>query len=148
MAKKAPSLPVKSTGFAKLKGKLPFPVQGKIISRYGNKVDKKLNTTFFQKGIEIATPEGNEIRAIYEGKILYAEWFKGFGNIIIVDHGDSYYSLSGYLLKTLKRAGERVEAGEVIAFSGETGSLKGPCLYFELRHQGKTIDPLPWLRSP
>lgn len=146
--KKATSPPVKSTGFAKLKGKLPFPVQGKIISRYGNKVDKKLNTTFFQKGIEIATAEGNEIRAIYEGKILYAEWFKGYGNIIIVDHGDSYYSLSGYLSKILKRAGERVETGEVIAFSGETGSLKGPCLYFELRHQGKTVNPLPWLRSP
>jgi septal ring factor EnvC (AmiA/AmiB activator) len=146
--KKTPSLPVKGTGFAKLKGKLPFPVQGKIISHYGKKVDPKLNTTFFQKGIEIATAEGNEIRAIYGGKILYAEWFKGYGNIIIVDHGDSYYSLSGHLSKILKRAGDRVETGEVIAFSGDTGSLKGPCLYFELRHQGETINPLPWLRSP
>ena len=146
--KKPPSLPAKGTGFAKLKGKLPFPVQGKIISRYGKKVDPKLNTIFFQKGIEIAAAEGNEIRAIYRGKILYAERFKGYGNIIIVDHGDSYYSLSGHLSKILKRAGDRVEAGEVIAFSGDTGSLKGPCLYFELRHQGKTIDPLPWLRTP
>jgi septal ring factor EnvC (AmiA/AmiB activator) len=146
--KKPPSSPVKSTGFAKLKGKLPLPVQGKILSRYGKKVDPTLNTTFFQKGIEIAADKGDEVRAIYQGKVLYAQSFKGYGKIIIVDHGDSYYSLSGYLSKILKSPGDRVEAGEVIALSGETGSLKGPRLYFELRHQGKTVDPLPWLRSP
>lgn len=145
---KTPSPPVKSTGFAKLKGKLPLPVQGKILSRYGKKVDPKLNTTFFQKGIEIAVDKGDEVRAIYQGKVLYAQSFKGYGKIIIVDHGDSYYSLSGHLSKILKSPGDRVEAGEVIALSGETGSLKGPRLYFELRHQGKTVDPLPWLRSP
>jgi septal ring factor EnvC (AmiA/AmiB activator) len=145
---KAPSLPVKSTGFAKLKGKLPFPVQGKIISRYGKKIDPKLNTTFFQKGIEIAADQGDEVRAVYQGKVLYAKWFKGYGKIIIVDHGENYYSLSGHLSKILKTPGDHVEAGEVIALSGDTGSLKGPCLYFELRHQGKTVNPLPWLRSP
>jgi septal ring factor EnvC (AmiA/AmiB activator) len=145
---KVPSPPVKSTRFAKLKGKLPFPVQGKILSRYGKKVDPKLNTTFFQKGIEIAADKGDEVRAIHQGKVLYAQPFKGYGKIIIVDHGDSYYSLSGHLSKILKTPGDRVEAGEVIALAGETGSLKGPLLYFELRHQGKTVDPLPWLRSP
>jgi septal ring factor EnvC (AmiA/AmiB activator) len=143
-----PSPPVRGLGFAKLKGKLPFPVQGKILSRYGKKVDPNLNTTFFQNGIEIAADKGDEVRAIYQGKVLYAQSFKGYGNIIIVDHGESYYSLSGHLSKILKSPGDRVEAGEVIALSGDTGSLKGPCLYFELRHKGKTVDPLPWLRSP
>ncbi len=145
---KITSPPLKGTGFAKLKGKLPFPVQGKILSRYGKKIDPTLNTTFFQKGIEIAADKGDEVRAIYQGKVLYAQSFKGYGNIIIIDHGDSYYSLSGHLSKILKSPGDRVEAGEVIALSGDTGSLKGPRLYFELRHQGKTVDPLPWLRSP
>ena len=146
--KKAPSPPVKGTGFANLKGNLPLPVSGKIISRYGKKNDPKLNTVFFQKGIEIAADQGDSIQAIYAGKVLYADWFKGYGNIIIVDHGDSYYSLSAHLSKILKRVGDPVAAGEVIGISGNTGSLKEPCLYFELRHQGKTIDPLPWLRTP
>ena len=124
-----------------------FPVSGKIISRYGNQVDSQLNTVTFQKGIEISTERGKEIKAIYEGKVLYADWFKGYGNIIIIDHGDSYYSLSAHLSKILKGVGDRVEAGEVIALSGDTGSLKGPSLYFELRHHGKPLNPLHWLKT-
>ena len=101
----------------------------------------------FQKGIEISAKQGKEIKAIYGGKVLYADWFKGYGNIVIIDHGDSYYSLSAHLSKILKRTGDRVEAGEVIALAGDTGSLKGPCLYFELRHHGKPLNPLHWLRK-
>ena len=140
-------VPEEGKGFATLKGKLLFPVSGKIISRYGNQVDSQLNTVTFQKGIEISTERGKEIKAIYEGKVLYADWFKGYGNIIIIDHGDSYYSLSAHLSKTLKGVGDRVEAGEVIALSGDTGSLKGPSLYFELRHHGKPLNPLHWLKT-
>ncbi|MCK5514186.1 MAG: peptidoglycan DD-metalloendopeptidase family protein, partial [Deltaproteobacteria bacterium] len=140
-------VPEEGKGFATLKGKLLFPVSGKIISRYGNQVDSQLNTVTFQKGIEISTARGKEIKAIYEGKVLYADWFKGYGNIIIIDHGDSYYSLSAHLSKILKGVGDRVEAGEVIALSGDTGSLKGPSLYFELRHHGKPLNPLHWLRT-
>ena len=140
-------VPEEGKGFATLKGKLLFPVSGKIISRYGNQVDSQLNTVTFQKGIEISTERGKEIKAIYEGKVLYADWFKGYGNIIIIDHGDSYYSLSAHLSKILKGVGDRVEAGEVIALSGDTGSLKGPSLYFELRHHGKPLNPLHWLRT-
>jgi len=138
----------KGKGFATLKGKLPLPLSGKILSTYGKKVDPKLNTTFFQKGIEIAAQQGDAIKAIHEGKILYAEWFKGYGNIVIVDHGDSYYSLSAHLSQINKRVGDRVEAGEIIALSGDTGSLKGPCLYFELRYHGEPLDPSEWLRTP
>lgn len=140
-------VPEKGKGFATLKGKLLFPVSGKIISRYGNQVDSQLNTVTFQKGIEISTERGSDIKAIYEGKVLYADWFKGYGNIVIIDHGDSYYSLSAHLSKILARVGDRVEAGEVIALSGDTGSLKGPSLYFELRHHGKPLNPLHWLRT-
>jgi septal ring factor EnvC (AmiA/AmiB activator) len=140
-------IPEDGKGFAVLKGKLLFPVPGKIISRYGNHVDPQLNTVIFQKGIEISTKLGKEIKAIYGGKVLYADWFKGYGNIVIIDHGDSYYSLSAHLSKILKRTGDRVEAGEVIALTGDTGSLKGPCLYFELRHHGEPLNPLHWLRK-
>ena len=147
-SKKERFTPSKGKGFATLKGKLPLPLSGKILSTYGKKVDPKLNTAFFQKGIEIAAQQGEAIKAIHEGKILYAEWFKGYGNIVIVDHGDSYYSLSAHLSQINKRVGERVEAGEVIALSGDTGSLKGPCLYFELRYHGEPLDPSEWLRTP
>jgi len=147
-SKKERFTPSKGKKFATLKGKLPLPLSGKILSTYGKKVDPKLNTAFFQKGIEIAAQQGAAIKAIHEGKILYAEWFKGYGNIVIVDHGDSYYSLSAHLSQINKRVGDRVEAGEVIALSGDTGSLKGPCLYFELRHHGEPLDPSEWLRTP
>jgi len=140
-------IPEDGKGFAVLKGKLLFPVPGKIISRYGNHVNPQLNTVIFQKGIEISTELGKEITAVYEGKVLYADWFKGYGNIVIIDHGNSYYSLSAHLSKMLKRTGDRVEAGEVIALAGDTGSLKGPCLYFEIRHHGEPLNPLHWLRK-
>ena len=145
--RKGDFIPEDGKGFAMLKGKLLFPVSGKIISRYGNQLDPKLNTVTFQKGIEISTKRGKEIKAIYEGKVIYADWFKGYGNIIIIDHGGSYYSLSAHLSEIYKSVGDRVEAGEVIALSGDTGSLKGPCLYFELRHHGKPLNPLHWLRT-
>jgi len=145
--RKGDFIPEDGKGFAMLKGKLLFPVSGKIISRYGNQIDPKLNTVTFQKGIEISTKRGKKIKAIYEGKVIYADWFKGYGNIIIIDHGGSYYSLSAHLSEIYKSVGDRVEAGEVIALSGDTGSLKGPCLYFELRHHGKPLNPLHWLRT-
>ena len=145
--RKGDFIPEDGKGFAMLKGKLLFPVSGKIISRYGNQIDPKLNTVTFQKGIEISTKRGKKIKAIYEGKVIYADWFKGYGNIIIIDHGSSYYSLSAHLSEIYKSVGDRVEAGEVIALSGDTGSLKGHCLYFELRHHGKPLNPLHWLRT-
>lgn len=140
-------IPEDAKRFEALKGKLLFPLSGKIISYYGNRTDSQLNTVIFQKGIEISAKQGQEVRAIYEGTVLYADWFKGYGNIIIIDHGGSYYSLSAHVSKLFKSVGERVEAGEVIALAGDTGSLKGNCLYFELRHHGKPLNPLKWLRS-
>ena len=138
--------PTPGKGFATLKGSLSLPATGNIISRFGNRTDPTLNMVFFQKGIEIEAKQGEAIRAIYDGKVLYADWFKGYGNMIIVDHGDGYYSLSAHLSEIVKNVGEPVEAGEVIAFAGDTGSLKGPCLYFELRYHGKPLDPEQWLQ--
>ncbi|MBW1823601.1 MAG: peptidoglycan DD-metalloendopeptidase family protein [Deltaproteobacteria bacterium] len=145
--KKEHFIPEDAKRFEALKGKLLFPLSGKIISFYGNHTDPQLNTVIFQKGIEISAKQGQEVRAIYEGTVLYADWFKGYGNIIIIDHGGSYYSLSAHVSKLFKSVGERVEAGEVIALAGDTGSLKGNCLYFELRHHGKPLNPLKWLQN-
>ena len=119
-----------------LKGKLTPPVQGKVISLFKEKG---------QNGIEIKAPVGAEIRAVLPGKILYADWFKGFGNIVIIDHGDHTFTVSGYCSELLKKPGDSVSQGETIALVGGAGSLKGPCLYFEIRHHGKPQDPMAWL---
>jgi len=139
-------IPPAGKGFESLRGSLPTPVSGRIISRFGNRTDPELNTVFFQKGIEMAAVQGESVRTIHNGKVLYADWFKGYGNMIIVDHGDGYYSLSAHLSEMLKKVGDPVAAGEVIALAGDTGSLKGARLYFELRHHGKPLDPSQWLK--
>lgn len=128
------------------KGSLIAPVDGKIVRKFGNYRDHRLKTTAFCKGIEIKASEGSDIRAIFHGRVIYANWFKGYGNIVIVDHGNNYYTLSAHASKILKKVGEKVRTGEVVAFVGDTGSLKGPYLYFEIRHHAKPIDPLEWIR--
>ncbi len=118
------------------KGKLAPPVQGKVISLFKEKG---------QNGIEIKAPAGAEVRAILSGKVLYADWFKGFGNLMIIDHGDHTFTVSGYCSELLKKPGDAVAQGETVALVGSVGSLKGPCLYFEIRHRGKPEDPMEWL---
>ena len=118
------------------KGRILPPVQGKVISLFREKG---------RNGIEIQAPLGADIRAVLAGKVLYADWFKGFGNVMIIDHGDHTFTVSGYASQLLKKAGEVVSQGEAVAQVGSAGSLKGPCLYFEIRHQGKPQDPLNWL---
>jgi len=119
-----------------LKGKLTPPVQGKVISLFKEKG---------QNGIEIKASMGTEIRAILPGKVLYADWFKGFGNVVIIDHGDHMFTIYGYASELLKKEGDIISQGESIALVGSSGSLKGPCLYFEIRHQGKPQDPMHWI---
>ena len=119
-----------------LKGKLTPPVQGKVISSFREKG---------QNGVEIKAAMGAEVRAVLAGRVLYADWFKGFGNIVIIDHGDHTFTVSGYCSELLKKSGEAVSQGEAIALVGSSGSLKGPCLYFEIRHHGKPQDPMEWL---
>lgn len=118
------------------KGKLNPPVQGNVISLFKEKG---------QNGIEIKAPLGAEVRAVLAGKVLYADWFKGFGNVMIIDHGDQTFTVSGYCSQLLKKAGDVVSQGEAIALVGNAGSLKGPCLYFEIRHRGRPQDPMEWI---
>ncbi len=118
------------------KGKLIPPVQGKVISLFKDRG---------QNGIEIKAAAGTEIRAVLPGRVLYADWFKGFGNVVIIDHGDHIFTVSGYSSQLLKKEGDTVAQGEPVALVGSAGSLKGPCLYFEIRRNGKPEDPIRWI---
>jgi len=121
------------------KKKLLPPLQGSILSQFKERG---------QNGIEIRAPMDAEVRAILPGKVLYADWFKGFGNMVIIDHGDHTFTVSAYCSRLLKKEGETVSQGETIARVGSAGSLKGPCLYFEIRHRGKPQDPMDWIHHP
>ena len=134
-------------GFGALRGRLPFPVKGRVLSTFGRNENPQFKTFTVQKGIEIEAPSGAGIRAVHEGRILYSDWFKGYGKILIIDHGEGYYTLSGHASALLKEVGEEVHAREVVALVGDTGSLKGPCLYFEIRQRGKPLDPMEWLAA-
>ena len=131
--------------FQAYKGLLKMPVKGNIISLFGKFKNTQFNTLNFRSGIEIQTERGEPIQAVYGGKILYADWFKGYGNMIIIDHGDNYYTVYGHIEEAFKTAGDVVEAGEVMATAGDTGSIDGPKLYFEIRHHGEPLDPMQWL---
>jgi septal ring factor EnvC (AmiA/AmiB activator) len=131
--------------FARLRGQLAWPVAGKLVSTYGKVKHPSFDIYTFNKGIGISVPPGTEFRVIDAGQVLYADWFKGYGNLLIVDHGDSYYSVYAYASELSVQVGERVKRFQVVGKTGEGGSLNGPALYFEIRHHGKPENPLEWL---
>lgn len=138
---------IKDTSFSELKGLLMMPVKGKIVSFFGHYKNKKLNVMNFQSGVNIKADRGEPIRAVGDGSTLYASWFKGYGNMIIIDHGDHYYTVYAHLEEVFKNKGDRVETGEVIATVGDTGSITGSGLHFEVRHHGKPMNPLKWIKK-
>ncbi len=133
--------------FAALKGLLMMPVKGKIVSFFGHYEDSRYRVTHYQSGINIKADRGEPIRAVYSGQTLFSSWFKGFGNMMILDHGDHYYSVYAHLEEQFKSKGDPVETGEVIATVGDTGSLTGAGLHFEIRHHGKPMNPLGWIKK-
>ena len=133
--------------FSSHKGLLIRPVNGKIISLYGPYKNPRYNITNFRSGIDFAADSGEPVRSVYAGKVLYASWFNNYGNMIIIDHGKNYYTVYAHLEELFKAKGDDVETGEVIATAGDTGSLTGAKLYFEVRHHGKPVNPLPWLKK-
>jgi septal ring factor EnvC (AmiA/AmiB activator) len=133
--------------FRTYKGLLKMPVKGKIVSLFGKFKNTRYQVMNFRSGIEIQTDRGEPIEAVFAGKILYADWFKGYGNMIIIDHGENYYTVYAHIEEAFKSTGDAVEAGEVIATVGDSGSITGPKLYFEVRHHGKPLDPMQWLEA-
>lgn len=137
-------VPAKS--FNELKGLLKIPVRGKIVTSFGSYLSTKLNVLNFRSGIDIKADRGEPIRTVCAGRIIYASWFKGYGNMIIVDHGNSYYTVYAHVEEFFKSKDDVVESDEVIATAGDTGSMIGSGLYFEVRHHGKPLDPMEWIK--
>jgi len=133
--------------FTELKGLLNMPVEGKIITRFGLFKNSRFNVENFRSGIDIKADRGEPVRAVSGGRVLYASWFKGYGNMIIIDHSHKYCTVYAHVEELFKSKGDTVEAHEVIATVGDTGSMEGPELYFEVRHQGKPLDPLEWIKK-
>jgi len=133
--------------FRALKGSLPMPVSGALMGLFGNYGSKKdYNIKNFRKGVIISTKLGTPVRAVSDGRVIYASWFKGYGNIVIIDHGEHYYTVSAQLEEVLKKPGAIVVKGEAIGTVGDVGSFSGPGLYFEIRHHGKPLNPIPWFK--
>lgn len=126
-------------------GALPWPAQGVVTGRFGRQTNSRFGTSIARSGIEISLAEGLPIHAVHEGMVAYADQFTGYGNLIIVDHGDGAYSLYGYLSALEAARGAQVDAQTVIGSSGRDPS-GNPALYFELRIDGKPVDPLQWLK--
>ncbi len=135
-------------GFDQLRGRLDYPVQGKVMAGFGKTKHPEFSAELFRKGIDIQAPLGERIRAVAGGKVVFADRFSGYGRMMIVDHGKRYYTVYAHLSDLLKKNGEPVEKGEPIALVGDSDSLAGARLYFEIRKDGKPLDPLPWFRKP
>jgi septal ring factor EnvC (AmiA/AmiB activator) len=128
--------------FRQLKGKLRLPVLGELTNKFGG---QRQDSGLSWKGLFISAKPGREVKAVASGRIVYADWLRGFGNLLILDHGDGYMSLYGNNESLLKQAGEEIRAGDTIAATGNSGGNPDSGLYFELRFQGKPFDPLPWV---
>lgn len=134
-------------GFAALKGSLPWPVEGKVIIPYGSQKDPQFNTPVFKSGTFIESSSGTLAKAVHEGKVVFAEWFKGYGQLVIINHGEGYHSLYGSLAEIFPGVGDIIKEKQVIGKVGNSGLVNVPGLYFELRYKGKPLNPMQWLRS-
>jgi septal ring factor EnvC (AmiA/AmiB activator) len=131
--------------FEKLRGRLPAPVDAPIAQGFGRVVDDESRTATFRKGVEYAASEGTPVHAVAPGRVRYAGRFRGYGKTVILDHGDGYFSVASHLSETAVAVGDTLAARDVIGRVGDTGSLTGPQLYFELRRGGEALDPHDWL---
>jgi len=140
---------LKETGkaFKALKGRLPWPVNGKVVVPFGKYRDPKFNILVFKNGVEIEARKGEYVRAIYDGKVVYADWFKGYGQLIIISHGGGYHSLYGNLSEIFYKTGDIIKKGTPVGRVGQSGLSDKPTLYFEIRYKGKPIDPTRWLKK-
>ncbi len=133
--------------FSSFKGLLNIPVKGKILNKFGPYKNNEFNVMNFRSGVDIKADRGEPIHAVCSGNVLYANWFKGYGNMIIINHGENYYTLYAHIEEFFKTNGDSVEMGEVVETVGDTGSRIGPALYFEVRHHGKPVNPLIWIKK-
>ena len=132
--------------FAKNHGRLPWPAVGPVVLKFGQNVERTFGTSVTQNGLEIRAKAGARVQAVATGRVVFADWLRGYGQIVIVDHGDGYHSLVAHLGTIEVKTEDEVEPGSSIGTVGDTGSLSGTVLYFEIRQRGVPVDPLLWLR--
>jgi septal ring factor EnvC (AmiA/AmiB activator) len=133
-------------GLGRERGQLPWPAEGRIVGEFGPQTHPRFGTETIRTGIDIEALEGAPIRAVAAGGVAYRGWLKGYGNLLVLDHGDGYHTLYAHASEILVDEGDQVKVGEVIGRVGETGAVEGPRLYFEVRYQGRAEDPGLWLR--
>lgn len=137
-----PAAPLEERPFETRDGQLPWPVNGNLRARFGSpRADGRLRS----RGLVIAAESGTEVHAVYYGRVMFADWLSGFGQLIIIDHLDGYLSLYGYNQRLLRSTGDWVTPGEPIAAVGDSGGQDRAGLYFEIRHDGRPVDPEQWL---
>ena len=136
---------VAASGFSGRRGQLAPPVVAKVTEHFGRVVDPEFQTATFRSGVDFAASAGTSVHSVAPGIVRFSGWFRGYGRIVIVDHGDAFHSISGHLDEIYVEVGNPVEEGQALGTVGETGSLGGPSLYFELRKAGEPVDPEPWL---
>jgi len=136
-----------STGFMKMKGKLPWPVEGRVALRYGSQTDPTFKTPVFRNGIYIQTKPNAIAKSVSAGRVEYANWFKGYGQLVIVNHGGGYHSLYANLSEIFLKEGDIIGYGVDIGKVGDSSVLDKPSLYFEIRYKGKPLDPQQWLQK-
>jgi septal ring factor EnvC (AmiA/AmiB activator) len=150
ISRRSAALPKESpsgTGFEAMRGKLEYPARGAVTSGFGKTQHPEFSAELFRKGIDIDAPLGEEVRAVEAGKIVFADRFSGYGKMMIIDHGQRYYTIYAHLADLFKKSGDPVRKGEPIALVGDSDSLAGARLYFEIRKDGKPVDPAPWFRK-
>jgi septal ring factor EnvC (AmiA/AmiB activator) len=145
--KEKPSEQVPGTGFGAQKGRLPWPINGDVIIPYGKYSDPQYNIPVFKNGIEIRAVNSEQPRAVAGGNVVYADWFKGYGLLLIINHGNGYHSLYGHLSEIFFKSGDIIKKGIAVGNIGESGVLNTPSLYFEIRYRGKPMDPMQWLKK-
>lgn len=138
--------PVADKGFGAQRGRLALPASGAIASRFGKHKHPEFNSFTFNNGITITAPMNADIKAVFDGEVIFAEKFKGYGNMLIIDHGGGFFTLYAHAARIDRKVGASVRKNEVVAHVGDTDSTDGAKLYFEIRYQGKPIDPGPWLQ--
>ncbi len=134
--------PNESAPFRSLQNRLPWPAAGKVASAFG---DSYAEGKLSYNGMLINTPEESEVKAVHYGRVVFANWLRGFGLITILDHGDGYMTLYGHSSSLFTSPGDWIAAGEAIGLSGRTGGTEEPAVYFEVRHNGKPVNPARWL---
>jgi septal ring factor EnvC (AmiA/AmiB activator) len=140
---RTPEAAARAEPFASLRGKLSLPVRGELTGRFGA---PRGAAGIEAKGVFIRAPQGQPVKAVAQGQVVYADWMRGFGNLLIVDHGQAYLSIYANNESLLKQVGENVTSGETLATTGASGGNEETGLYFELRHLGRAFDPLRWVK--